>query len=161
MKQLVDTIKLVAEKYLENINLIIGKNNILILEYYVFRNNKKELYKTFNIQEENNKLKITFFPERFIKVTDLDGLEDIILILEKQSNVKEYTQEEIKQIKEKYVKGTKVELIKMYDLQAPPSKTRGIIEHVDDIGTIHVKWENGSTLGLLIGTDEFEIIGDN
>lgn len=158
MKQLVETIKLVAEKYLENINLIIGKNNTLILEYYAIRNNKKELYKKFNIQEENNKLKITFLPERFIKVTDLEGLEDIILILEKQSNAKEHTQEEIKQIKEKYVEGTKIELIKMYDLQAPPSKIKGFIEHVDDMGTLHIRWENGSSLGLVVGVDEFKVI---
>lgn len=158
MKQLVETIKLVAEKYLENINLIIGKNNTLILEYYVFKNNKKELYKKFNIQEENNKLKITFLPERIVKVTDLEGLEDIILILNKQSNTKKHTQEEIQQIKEKYVAGTKVELIKMYDLQAPPPNTRGFIDFIDDTGTLHIKWENGSGLGLVVGIDEFKVI---
>ena len=46
----------------------------------------------------------------------------------------------------------------MYDLQAPPAGTKGFIDFVDDIGTIHMKWENGSTLGLVVGTDEFKII---
>ena len=65
---------------------------------------------------------------------------------------------EIKQIKEKYIVGTKVKLIKMYDLQEVPVGTKGIIEFIDDIGTLHIKWENGSTLGLVVGVDEFEII---
>ena len=66
--------------------------------------------------------------------------------------------EEIKQIKEKYTIGTKVKLIKMYDMQEVPVGTKGIIEFIDDIGTLHIKWENGSTLGLVVGVDEFEII---
>ena len=66
--------------------------------------------------------------------------------------------EEIKQIKEKYTIGTKVKLIKMYDMHEVPVGTKGIIEFIDDIGTLHIKWENGSTLGLVVGVDEFEII---
>ena len=34
----------------------------------------------------------------------------------------------------------------------------GIITSVDDLGTLNIKWENGSTLGLVVGVDEFEII---
>lgn len=36
--------------------------------------------------------------------------------------------------------------------------TVGVVDFVDDIGTIHIKWENGSSLGLIKGVDEFEII---
>lgn len=68
------------------------------------------------------------------------------------------TEKEIEEIKKKYVKGTKIKLIKMYDRQAVPTGTIGIVEFVDDIGTIHMKWENGSSLGLIIRVDEFEII---
>lgn len=34
----------------------------------------------------------------------------------------------------------------------------GIIDHIDDIGTIHVRWENGRLFGLIPDVDSFEII---
>ena len=50
-------------------------------------------------------------------------------------------------------------LVKMYDLIAPvPEGTKGIVQYVDDIGTIHINWETGSSLGLVVGTDEFKIV---
>lgn len=64
----------------------------------------------------------------------------------------------IENIKKKYVARTKIKLIKMNDKQAVPAGTIGVVDFVDDIGTIHMKWENGSTLGLVVGEDEFEII---
>jgi hypothetical protein len=67
-------------------------------------------------------------------------------------------EEEIKALREKYPEGTKVKLTHMEDLHAPAKGTTGIVKLVDDIGTIHVKWENGSTLGLIEGEDTFEII---
>lgn len=49
----------------------------------------------------------------------------------------------------------------MYDLtNSVLSGTMGIIDFVDDVGTIHVNWETGSTLGLVIGVDEFKVFGD-
>ena len=35
------------------------------------------------------------------------------------------------------------------------SGTRGTVEHVDDMGTIHMRWDNGRGLGLVPGEDEF------
>lgn len=58
--------------------------------------------------------------------------------------------------KELYPKGTRVELISMDDEQAVPSGTRGTVEFVDDMGTIHMKWDNGRTLGLAPETDIFK-----
>ena len=54
--------------------------------------------------------------------------------------------------------GMKVKCIKMEDMQAVPKGTIGIISHIDDINTIHVKWETGSSLGLILGEDEFEVL---
>lgn len=72
------------------------------------------------------------------------------------------TSEEIKSIKEKYIPGAKIELIKMYDNTHPvPSGTKGIVDFVDDIGTVHVRWETGSGLGLIIGLDEFKILEED
>lgn len=56
-----------------------------------------------------------------------------------------------------YPPGTKIKLIKMEDVQAPPSGTIGTVTCVDDIGTIHMKWNNGSSLGL-VPDDEFVIV---
>ena len=39
-----------------------------------------------------------------------------------------------------------------------PAGTIGIVDHIDDAGTIHMKWENGSSLGLIEGQDQFEVI---
>ena len=70
--------------------------------------------------------------------------------------------QDIEEIKSKYKKGTKIQLIKMHnDPQPIPEGTKGIVDFVDDIGTIHMIWENGSGLGLVVGTDEFKILEDN
>ena len=54
--------------------------------------------------------------------------------------------------------GKRVELIYMNDNQAPPVGTKGIITKIDDIGTIHVNWDNGSSLGLVDGEDKYKIL---
>lgn len=69
-----------------------------------------------------------------------------------------FNENKIKQIKEMYPKGTEIELIYMEDTQAVPPGTRGIIDMVDDIGTIHMHWETGSSLGLIVGEDQFKVI---
>lgn len=59
----------------------------------------------------------------------------------------------IDNIKKMYPKGTRVELIDMDDKQAPPVGTKGTVISVDDIGTIHVQWDNGSSLGIAFRKD--------
>lgn len=54
--------------------------------------------------------------------------------------------------------GTKIELIHMDDKQAPPPGTMGVVTSVDDIGTIHIGWQTGSSLGLVYGVDKFKVI---
>jgi len=41
----------------------------------------------------------------------------------------------------------------MDDPQAPPIGTKGTVTGVDDIGSIMVKWENGSGLHVVFGED--------
>jgi hypothetical protein len=41
----------------------------------------------------------------------------------------------------------------MDDGQAPPEGTKGTVMYVDDVGTVHVSWENGSSLGAVLGED--------
>ena len=57
-----------------------------------------------------------------------------------------------------YPVGCKVVLHHMDDVQAPPSGTIGEVIFVDDIGQIHVKWENGSSLALNVKLDSFSKI---
>lgn len=66
-------------------------------------------------------------------------------------------QKMIEMMNEKLV-GKRVRLIRMNDPQAPPRGTEGEITIVDCMGTIHVKWDNGSSLGLIDGEDAYEII---
>lgn len=45
----------------------------------------------------------------------------------------------VEKLKKEYPKGVLLELIYMDDVLAPPPGTIGTVEHVDDIGSIHVK----------------------
>lgn len=54
--------------------------------------------------------------------------------------------------------GTRVRLVKMDDRNAPPVGTEGTVSFVDSMCTVHVKWDNGSTLGLAYMIDEYQIV---
>lgn len=61
--------------------------------------------------------------------------------------------------KELYPKGTRIEVIEMVDDPRPiPSGTKGTVNHVDDMGTIHCTFDNGRRLGLIPDVDEFKKI---
>lgn len=62
---------------------------------------------------------------------------------------------QIEQIQQTYSPGTRLELQHMEDPQPVPDGTRGTVAYVDDAGTIHMKWDNGRTLGLVPGEDQF------
>ena len=63
------------------------------------------------------------------------------------------TAAEVKRLREKYPSGTRVELVEMDDQQAPPVGTKGTVHGVDDIGSILVDWDNGSSLNVAFGVD--------
>lgn len=66
------------------------------------------------------------------------------------------TNSELSVLRKQFPTGYKVKLVEMDDPFAPPIGTTGVIRYVDDIGTIHVKWENGSGLGVVYGKDIIE-----
>ena len=68
---------------------------------------------------------------------------------------------EIEMLRKIYPKGTLIILDHMDDVQAPPTGTKGKVTHVDDIGQIHVAWENGCGLALIPGEDQFHKGGIN
>ena len=61
-------------------------------------------------------------------------------------------------LRSQYAPGARVELVEMNDLQASPPGTEGTVVTVDDIGTIHVRWDNGSSLGVAYGEDRCRVI---
>ena len=57
-------------------------------------------------------------------------------------------------LKARYPKGTRVELVSMDDpYTSLKPGDQGTVEYVDDIGTIFVRWDNGSGLGVAYGAD--------
>ncbi|SJZ93881.1 protein of unknown function [Pilibacter termitis] len=66
--------------------------------------------------------------------------------------------ETIERLKENYPEGTRVELISMSDPYAPPKGTQGTVIGIDDIGSLLVQWDNGSSLNVLYGEDMVRII---
>ena len=56
-------------------------------------------------------------------------------------------------LRRRYKPGTRVELVQMDDVQAPPIGTKGTVLGVDDIGSIIVAWDNGSGLSVAYGAE--------
>ena len=64
----------------------------------------------------------------------------------------------LESLRKKYPKGTRVELVKMDDVQAPPIGTKGTVIGVDDIGSIMVNWDNGSSLNVVYVEDVVKVL---
>lgn len=65
--------------------------------------------------------------------------------------------QEVEALRQRYQKGDRLRLLYTDD---PDTDNKpgllGAVDYVDDAGTIHMIWDNGSTLGLIPGVDEFE-----
>ncbi len=59
----------------------------------------------------------------------------------------------VEHLRKQYPDGTRVELVRMNDEQAPPIGTRGTVAGVDDMGSIIVSWDNGGSLSVVYGED--------
>lgn len=67
--------------------------------------------------------------------------------------------DKLNELKQKYPVGTRLRLISMPQEPNPvPRGTLGTVTGIDDLGTIHVNWDNHSTLGIVIDVDKFEIV---
>lgn len=66
----------------------------------------------------------------------------------------------VEYVRSQYPQGTRVQLLQMDDVQAPPIGTMGTVKGVDDMKTIHVAWDNGSSLGVVYGVDRCIKVGD-
>ena len=66
---------------------------------------------------------------------------------------------QVDRLKKQYPSGTRIELLSsMNDIQPIESGSKGTVIAVDDIGTIHMRWDNGRGLGLIPGDDHFRVI---
>jgi hypothetical protein len=59
----------------------------------------------------------------------------------------------LKALRENYPQGSRIELERMDDIQAPPAGTKGTVYGVDDTGSLLVHWDNGSGLNVIYGED--------
>ena len=57
-----------------------------------------------------------------------------------------------------YKPGVRVIVLRMDDPYPVESGTEGFVDHVDDAGTIHCRFDNGRYIGLIPGVDSFEIV---
>ena len=76
-------------------------------------------------------------------------------------NHKNLSSQSIQYYKEKYPPGTRIVLLSMDDPYAPvPPNTKGTVKFVDDMGTLHMSWDNGRTLGVIPGEDSFRNLSE-
>ena len=69
--------------------------------------------------------------------------------------------EELEALRERYPKGCRVELVKMDDpYREMPPGLKGVVTGIDDSGSIHVDWQNGSSLAVIFGEDKCRKIED-
>ena len=63
------------------------------------------------------------------------------------------SREIVDRVRREYPVGTRVELVRMDDVQAPPIGTKGTVTGVDDTASDMVAWDNGSGLNVVYGED--------
>lgn len=77
-----------------------------------------------------------------------------------KSVIKSFSKKEntVDELRGKYPEGTIIELEHMDGEPQMPAGLKGKVTHVDDMGQIHTRWENGSSLALVLGKDSFNVI---
>ena len=70
------------------------------------------------------------------------------------------SREIIEQLRREFPAGTRVELVRMDDAQAPPVGMKGTVLGVDDTGSLLMRWDNGCGLKVVYGEDVVRKISD-
>lgn len=69
-----------------------------------------------------------------------------------------YNEKKVELLRQRYPEGTRICLDHMEDLCPVESGTCGEVQFVDDVGTLHCKFDNGRMLGVIPDVDKFHII---
>ena len=69
-----------------------------------------------------------------------------------------YNQNKVEILRQRYPEGTRICVDSMDDYCPIESGTCGTVEFVDDAGTLHCKFDNGRTLGVIPDVDKFHKI---
>lgn len=90
---------------------------------------------------------------------DIDRIKDYVVASsqEEKENIRMArwkTQAEVAAIRKRYPIGSRLELDYMEE-PGMPSGLKGIVDHTDDQGQLHMIWENGRSLALIPGADRF------
>lgn len=72
-----------------------------------------------------------------------------------------YNQNKVEILRQRYPEGTRICVDSMDDYCPFESGTCGTVEFVDDAGTLHCKFDNGRTLGVIPGVDDFHIVSED
>ncbi|MBQ7837436.1 MAG: DUF4314 domain-containing protein [Clostridia bacterium] len=68
--------------------------------------------------------------------------------------MKTISKETLAMLREKYSAGTRVELVRMDDPYTSLTVgDKGTVRFIDDMGTVHINWDCGSSLGAVYGVD--------
>ncbi len=70
------------------------------------------------------------------------------------------SREIIERLRLEFPAGTRVELVRMDDAQAPPVGMKGTVLGVDDTGSLLMRWDNGCGLNVVYGEDVVRKISD-
>lgn len=68
--------------------------------------------------------------------------------------------ETLERLRKEYPVGTRVELVQMDDVQAPPIGTKGTVTGIDDTGSLLMRWDTGSGLNVVYGVDIVRKVAD-
>ena len=72
-----------------------------------------------------------------------------------------YNQNKVEILRQRYPEGTRICVDSMDDYCPIESGTCGTVEFVDDAGTLHCKFDNGRTLGVIPGVVDFHIVSED
>lgn len=140
-----------------------AKDGGLIRRYPADAPGKWALFKAYNLRDVETEMsiqqKLSKFPVTESEwsnytldqqVNDQGIMLDRTLVTQAMQMI---SKEALQNLRERFPKGTRVELVKMEDPQAPPAGTKGTVLGVDDIGSIMVAWDNGCGLSVAYGED--------